>query len=142
MDFKGDQPSTILTSNSDRPVISSLLIWGTAEALVKHVTTEFQHQGRLLEEAKRDLAETRLDLEVYKKAFSIAERDRRDLEERFEQEKRTLNDEIRQLRQRGMYGSEERFEQERQALKDGILQLKVRPFPRISYAKSRVPSCK
>ena len=42
---------------------------------------QFRHQGRLLEEAKHDLAETKRDLEVYKKAFCIAERDRHDLEE-------------------------------------------------------------
>ena len=95
--------------------------------------TQFQDQGRLLEEAKRDLAETRRDLEVYKKAFSIAEQDKRDLKERLEQEKQARNDEIRQLRERSMYGGEERFEQEKQALKDGILQLKVRAFPHIRY---------
>jgi len=119
------------------PVVCSLLMWGPTEALVNHVTTEFQHQGELLEEAKRHLAETRLDLEVYKKAFSIAERDRRDLEERFEHEKQALNDEIRQLKERaGMYDGEGMFEQEKQALNDGILQLKVRLFP---DAKSWVP---
>lgn len=91
------------------------------------VAAQFQHQERLLEEAKRDLAETRRDLEVYKMAFSIADRDKRNLEERFQQEKQALNDEIRQLRERGAQGREETFEQEKQALTDGILQLKVRP---------------
>lgn len=102
------------------------------------MTTEFQHQGRLLEEAKRDLAETRRDLEAYKKAFSIAERDRH-LEERFERERQTLNDEIRQLRERGIRGYEEVFEQEKQALNDGILRLEVSLFPPKFDAKSRVP---
>ena len=101
----------------------------SAEALVTCVVTQFQHQGRLLEGTKRDLEETRRDLEVYKKAFSTAERDKRDLEERFEQEKQALNDEIRELRDRVIHGQEERFEQEKQALNDGILQLKVRLFP-------------
>jgi len=98
---------------------------GPTEALVTHVVTQFQH---LLEEAKRDLEETKLDLEVYKKAFSIAERDRRDLEEKLEQEKRAVNDEIRQLRERGVHGREKIFEREKQALNDGIPQLKVRLF--------------
>jgi len=73
----------------------------------------FLHQERVLEEAKRDLAETRRDLEAYKEAVSIAERDRRDLEESFEQERQALRAEIRQLRERGMQGGEGRFEQEK-----------------------------
>lgn len=75
------------------------------------------------------MEETRRDLGVYKRAFSIAERDKRDLEERFEREKQALSDENRQLRERGMHVHEERFERARQALNDGILQLKVRLFP-------------
>ena len=76
------------------------------------MTTAFLHQERILEDAKRDLAETRRNLEAYKEAFSIAERDRRDLEERFEQERQALKTEIRQLKERDMQGSEARFEQE------------------------------
>jgi len=66
-----------------------------------------------------------------KRAFSIAERDKRDLEERFERERQALNDEIRQLKERAMYGYEEMFKQGRQALDDGIIQLKVKFFPPI-----------
>ena len=105
-------------------------MWHPTEALITHVTTRFQHQGRLLEEAERDLAETRRDLDVYKKAFSIAERDKRDLEERFERERQTLSDEIRQLKERDAHGGG--FEQEKQALNDGIHQLKVR-LPSIQF---------
>ena len=97
-----------------------------------------QRQGRLLEEAKRDLAETRRDLEAYKEAYkeacAVAERDRHDLE----QEKRALKDEILELKERGMHGREERFEQEQRALNDGILQLKVRFSPHISDVCSSV----
>jgi len=106
------------------------------------VTTEFQHQGQLLEEAKQDLVEARRDLEAYRRAFSTTERDRRDLEERSEREKQALNDEIRQLKERGMPGREEWFEQAKQALNDGILQLRVRLFPRVCDAKFRLPSYK
>ena len=63
------------------------LTCGLAEALVTQLVVPLLDQGRLLEEAKRDLAETRRDLEVYKKALSTAERDKHDLEERFEREK-------------------------------------------------------
>ena len=101
---------------------SGLANGGPAEALVDHFTAQFRHQGQLLEETNRDLA-------VYKKALCNAERDMRDLAERFEQEKQALNDEIRQLREYGMRDREERFEQEKQALNDGILQLKVRLPP-------------
>ena len=82
-----------------------------------------------MEKAEHDLAETKRDLEVYKKAFCIAERDRHDLEERFEREKQSLNDEICQLRENEARVREERFEQEKQALNEGIFQLKVRSSP-------------
>ena len=68
---------------------------------------------------KRDLAETKRDMKAYKRALFSAGRDRHDLEERFEREKQALNDEVRQLRERGMRTYEE-------ALNDGILRLKVR----------------
>ena len=119
--------TTALPFGSDRTpasVISPLLMWGHAGAIVNHLTAQFQNQERLLEEAKRDL-------EVYKKAFFIAEREKRDLEERFGQERLALNDEIRQLKERGTHNHEERFEREREALNDGILELKVRLFPPI-----------
>jgi hypothetical protein len=66
---------------------------GSPGAIVNHVTTQCQDQGRLLEETKRDL-------DVFKKAYYKAEREIREHEERFEQEKRTLNDEIIQLKVR------------------------------------------
>jgi len=83
---------------------------------------QFQNQEQLLEEARRDL-------DMYKKAFFDAERAKRDLEERFEEEKQALNDEIRQLRECSVHGLGERFGQGAQALNDGIPQLKVRLFP-------------
>ena len=133
VDFRGDH-----CPNSDRrPSISvtrTLLIWVPAEALVTHLITQFQHHGQLLE-MKPDLAGTRCDLEAYKKALSIAERDKRDLEERFKQEKQVLNDEIRQLRERVMQDREELFEREKRALNDGILRFKVRLILSISSAK-------
>ena len=67
-------------------------------------------------------------MKVYERAFFNAERDRHDLEERFEREKQALNDEIRQLREHGMHVYEERLKQERQVLEDGIFQLKVNAF--------------
>ena len=84
---------------------------------------EFQRQERLLEEAKRELA-------ICKKALSDAECAKHDLEERFEQEKQALNDEIYQLRECGVRGLEEGFEQRKQApsLEDAVPQLKVRYF--------------
>lgn len=60
-------------------------------AIVNHVTIHCQDQGRLLEEATRDL-------EVFKKAYYKAERDMHEREVRFEQEKRTLSNEISQLK--------------------------------------------
>ena len=111
-EFKGSQPVS---------AFPPLLIWVT-EALVKHLTAHFQHQERLLEETKRDLAETKRDMKAYKRALFSAERERHDLEERFEREKRALNEEVRQLRERDMRTYEE-------ALNDGILRLKVRLFP-------------
>lgn len=112
----------------------TLLIWVPAEALVTRLITQFQHHGQLLE-MKPDLAGTRCDLEAYKKALSIAERDKRDLEERFKQEKQVLNDEIRQLRERVMQDREELFEREKRALNDGILRFKVRLILSLSSAK-------
>ena len=70
-----------------------LLIRGPAGAIVNHVTIQCQDQGRLLEEAIRDL-------EVFKKAYYKAEHDMRDREARFEQEKQALSDEIHQLKVR------------------------------------------
>lgn len=101
---------------------------------MRQVTTQIQRQGWLLEKAKRDLAETRRNLEAYKWAFSISERDRHDLE----QEKQALKDEIRQLKGRGMHGCEETFEQERRTLNDWILRLEVKPFPHISDTRLSV----
>ena len=66
---------------------------GSAGAIVKHVTTQCQDQGRLLEEASRDL-------DVFKKAYFRAEREAQDREAKFEQEKQALNDEIHQLKVR------------------------------------------
>jgi len=59
-------------------------------AIVNHVTIQCRDQGRLLEEATRDL-------EVFKKAYYKAEREIRDRDAMFEQEKRVLNDKIHQL---------------------------------------------
>ena len=70
-----------------------LLMRGLAGAIVDHVTIQCQDQGRLLEEAIRDL-------EVFKKAYYKAEHDMRDREARFEQEKQALSDEIQQLKVR------------------------------------------
>jgi hypothetical protein len=85
-EFKGKRyPSVWL-----RP---SLLTRGSAGAVVNHVTTQCHDQGRLLEEAKRDL-------EVFKKAYYKAERDIHDRDERFELEKQALSDEIHQLKVR------------------------------------------
>ena len=89
-DFKGKRYPTIWLRSSLR---HTLLTRGPAGAIVNHVTTQCQDQGRLLEEAKRDL-------EVFKKAYYKAEREMHDREERFEQEKQTLSDEIHQLRVR------------------------------------------
>lgn len=66
---------------------------GPAGALVNHVTIQCRDQGRLLEEAKRDL-------EVFKKAYYKAEHDMHDREARFQQEKQVLYDEIHQLKVR------------------------------------------
>lgn len=64
-----------------------------AGAIVDHVTLQCRDQGRLLEEATRDL-------EVFKKAYYKAERDIQDREARFELEKQALNVEIHQLKVR------------------------------------------
>ena len=66
---------------------------GSVGAIVNHVTTQCQDQGRLLEEAKRDL-------EVFKNAYYKAVHDMRDHEAKFGQEKQALNDEIYQLKVR------------------------------------------
>jgi len=101
----------ILKFGSDRlfaSVISSLLISGPAEALVNHFTTQIKHQGQLLEQAGRELEEAlKSELALYKEAIRNAERERHHLEGRFEQEKPTLNDEIHQLKERGVRGHEE-----------------------------------
>lgn len=60
---------------------------------MNHVTVQCRDQSKLLEEAVRDL-------EVFKKAYYKAEGDIRAREERFEQEKQVLNDEIHQLKVR------------------------------------------
>lgn len=57
---------------------------------MNHVTIQCRDQGRLLEEATRDL-------EVFKKAYFQAERDMHDREARFAQEKQAL---IHQLKVR------------------------------------------
>ena len=108
---------TALTSGPNGPsafVAPRLLIWGLAEALAKHVAIQFQHQGQLLEEtrrdleaAKRELAEVKCEREAYKEAYRSAESDRRDLEETVKREKQALKDEIRELMERGAYGREE-----------------------------------
>lgn len=94
-------------------VMQSLLTRVPAEALTNHVTAQYQYQSQLLEEAKRDLEETKRELAVYK---AKAERGRHDLEERFEREKQALSDEIRQLRGRNMHDREEILEQGRRTL--------------------------
>jgi len=76
---------------------------GAAGPITNCVTTQDQAQGRLLEEAKRDL-------EAFKNAYYRAERDMRDLEGRFEKEKQELNEEIRWLRECSTHCHEERFE--------------------------------
>lgn len=73
--------------------IPFLLTRGPAGAVVNHVATQCQDQGRLLEEAKRDL-------EVFKKAYYETERDMHDRVGRFEKEKQALRDEIHQLKVR------------------------------------------
>ncbi|KAF9645684.1 hypothetical protein BDM02DRAFT_3101039, partial [Thelephora ganbajun] len=74
-------------------VILPLLIRGPAGAIVNHVTAQYQDQGRLLEETKRDL-------EVFKKAYYKAESEMHDREARFEQERQALADEIYHLKAR------------------------------------------
>ena len=121
-ELKGKRRCVTWPQSSFRSTISPLITdVGPAEALVEHVTTEFRDQGRLLEKAEHDLAETKRDLEVCKKALYISDSGRRDLEERFEQEKQALIDEICRLREREARVRDERFEQERQDLNDGIL---------------------
>ena len=70
-----------------------LLMRGPVGAIVNHVTVQCHDQSRLLEEAVRDL-------EVFKKAYYKAENDMRVREEKFEQEKQVLSDEIHQLKVR------------------------------------------
>jgi len=60
---------------------------------VNHVTTKCQDQGRLLEEANRDL-------DVFKKAYYRAEREMQDYKVKIELEKQNLSDEIHQLKVR------------------------------------------
>jgi len=67
------------------------------------VTSCCQDQGKLLEEAQRDL-------EVFKTAYYNAEREIQTLGESFEREKQALNDEIRRLRECELHCREERFE--------------------------------
>lgn len=92
-EFKGKHYPTIWLRSSLRLRDPALLTRGSAGAIVNHVATQCQDQGRLLEEAKRDL-------EVFKKAYYKAEREMHDREERFEQEKQALSDEIHQLKVR------------------------------------------
>jgi len=66
---------------------------GSAGAIVNHVTSQYQDQGRLLEEATRDL-------DVFKKAYYKAEREIQDYKATVEQEKRLLSDEIHHLKVR------------------------------------------
>ena len=74
-------------------VILPLLMRGSVGAIVNHVTTQCQDQGRLLEEANRDL-------DVFKKAYYRAEREMQDYKAKFELEKQSLSDEIHQLKVR------------------------------------------
>ena len=92
---KGSKVVTTLALGSNNPpsMIPPLLIRYLTGAVVDHVATQCQCQGRLLGEAKRDL-------EVLKKAHCKAERDMENLEERFERELQAANYEIRQLKVR------------------------------------------
>ena len=93
---KGSKVITTLGFDSGRAfafVIPPLLTYSPTGAIVHHITTQCQCQGRLLEEAKRDL-------EVLKSAHYKAEHDMKNLEERFEREMQAANHEIRQLRVR------------------------------------------
>ena len=78
------------------------------EGGIDHLATH-EDQGQLLEEAQRDL-------EVFKRAYYNAEREIRDLEESFEQEKQALSDEIRRLREHELHCHEGRFESNRYPL--------------------------
>ena len=87
---------SVLVFGSGRACASKLqplLMYSPAGAVVNHVITGCQDQGRLLKEAKRDL-------EVFRKAYYKAEREAQDREARFELEKEALEDEIRRLRVR------------------------------------------
>ena len=66
---------------------------GPAGSIVDHVTTQYQEQGKLFEEATRDL-------ELFKEAFYKADREIQDREAMFEQERRAFIDEISQLKVR------------------------------------------
>ena len=66
------------------PPISAIpLMRGPAGAVVNHVTIQCRDQGRLLEEAIRDL-------EVFKKAYYKAEREIRDRDARFKEKNKSI----------------------------------------------------
>jgi len=67
------------------------------EALVRLVTEQLQYREQLLEEARDDLEVTKSELAAHKMALCDASREMDDLRERFEQERRALNDEILRL---------------------------------------------
>lgn len=87
--FGSDGPSA--------PVIPPLLISVPVEALVRLVTEQLQYREQLLEETRGDLEVTKSELAAHKKALYDASREMDDLRERFEQERRALNDEILRL---------------------------------------------
>lgn len=76
-------------------VISSLTVsvadWGFVGAILTFVSTQSTDHVRAIEEARRDL-------EVFKKAYMSAERDKTEAEEKFEKEKKVLTDELSALR--------------------------------------------
>ena len=88
-----ENSKVIITMAMAPTVPPPLLTRGPVGAIVNHVAAQCQDQGRLLEEANRDL-------EVFKKSYYRAERDLHDHLARFNQEKQVLNDEIHQLKVR------------------------------------------
>lgn len=65
--------------------------WDTTGALLTFVSNQNTDYGRAIEEAKRDL-------DVFKKAYMAAERDKSEAEEKFEKEKKALTDELNAFR--------------------------------------------
>jgi len=94
--LESSKVTTALAFGSDiapTSVILPLLMRCSTGAIVNHVTTQCQDQGRLLEEANRDL-------DVFKKAYYRAECGMQDHKARFELEKQTLRNEIRKFKVR------------------------------------------